>query len=264
MIGFISIIVSAAILWSNGAQAVKPNPTETYTGQQTLISPDQLYLYWKSDNEAITFELHLKNTSRWVMFGFRGASYSDVIVTWLNDDGIGHFSDRKLNSSSQMPMLDSVQNYVPSEAFKSDEYKVFKFKRNIKLNCNGNVNNEDIDLSAGSVNLIYAVGPTVDIMNIELVGPVTIQSSTANLLSGSTYQCVQKTVLQFTSTPTGYYLNMIDLMPNGQYRLYWNYTTTDIIAEIHVRTTGWVGFGFSPNGGMANSDVYFLDSLNIV
>jgi hypothetical protein len=44
-------------------------------------------------------------------------------------------------------------------------------------------------------------------------------------------------------------------MAPDQYILYWNYTDTDILFEIQVKTTGWVGFGLSPNGGMDGSDV---------
>ena len=38
--------------------------------------------------------------------------------------------------------------------------------------------------------------------------------------------------------------------------LQWNFTDTDIHFRLAIRTSGgWLGFGLSPNGGMANSDV---------
>lgn len=41
-----------------------------------------------------------------------------------------------------------------------------------------------------------------------------------------------------------------------QYRLYWKVLGKDEIQfEIHCRAVGWVGFGLSPNGGMAGSDI---------
>lgn len=41
-----------------------------------------------------------------------------------------------------------------------------------------------------------------------------------------------------------------------QYRLYWKLLEKDEIQfEIHCRASGWVGFGLSPNGGMAGSDI---------
>ena len=41
------------------------------------------------------------------------------------------------------------------------------------------------------------------------------------------------------------------------YVLHWNFSTADrtIAFAVNVSTTGWVGFGLSPNGGMVNSDV---------
>ena len=39
------------------------------------------------------------------------------------------------------------------------------------------------------------------------------------------------------------------------YRLYWKPTNETIQFEIHCRTTGWVGLGFSQNGDMAGSDI---------
>ncbi|XP_014663258.1 PREDICTED: LOW QUALITY PROTEIN: DBH-like monooxygenase protein 1 [Priapulus caudatus] len=54
------------------------------------------------------------------------------------------------------------------------------------------------------------------------------------------------------------------LDPEGRVTLYWsNYThyllhmfdSTHIVFEIHAETTGWVGFGISPTGGMKGSDI---------
>ena len=43
----------------------------------------------------------------------------------------------------------------------------------------------------------------------------------------------------------------------GFYHLYWNFSTVDetIQFAVKVKTTGWVGFGISPNGQMPRSDV---------
>lgn len=63
----------------------------------------------------------------------------------------------------------------------------------------------------------------------------------------------------FNSTPTSVYANQIDLVP-GIYRFYWNLTNesendSDLIGELHLRSHGWMGFGFSPSGKMRYSDV---------
>ncbi|CAL1540451.1 unnamed protein product [Lymnaea stagnalis] len=42
---------------------------------------------------------------------------------------------------------------------------------------------------------------------------------------------------------------------NDAYELFWNFNTTHIIFRTHVKTNGYIGFGISPNGAMANSDV---------
>ena len=41
------------------------------------------------------------------------------------------------------------------------------------------------------------------------------------------------------------------------YELYWRFDRQlkNITFAVRVNTTGWVGFGLSPNGGMTNSDV---------
>ena len=47
----------------------------------------------------------------------------------------------------------------------------------------------------------------------------------------------------------------MELHPN--YSLFWNFdrATQNISFAVRVRTTGWVGFGLSPNGQMPQSDV---------
>ena len=44
---------------------------------------------------------------------------------------------------------------------------------------------------------------------------------------------------------------------SGYYKLYWSFSRRNetITFAVRVRTTGWVGFGLSPNGQMPNSDV---------
>jgi hypothetical protein len=40
-----------------------------------------------------------------------------------------------------------------------------------------------------------------------------------------------------------------------QYQLFWKMVNDDEIQfEIHCKTTGWVGMGISPNGGMGGTD----------
>ena len=62
-------------------------------------------------------------------------------------------------------------------------------------------------------------------------------------------------IIDAVPIPTSTYTNKIVLVEPEKYILYWNYTQTDIIFEIHVKATGWIGFGLSPNGDMLHSDV---------
>jgi len=52
-----------------------------------------------------------------------------------------------------------------------------------------------------------------------------------------------------------FFVNNVTLTAPDQYFLYWNYTSTDITFKVVVKTNGWIGFGISPNGGMAFSDL---------
>ena len=55
--------------------------------------------------------------------------------------------------------------------------------------------------------------------------------------------------------PTATYANKQILVEPDSYILYWNYNATDITFELHAKSSGWAGFGISPNGGMQNSDI---------
>lgn len=57
--------------------------------------------------------------------------------------------------------------------------------------------------------------------------------------------------------------NFILLNTNPQYGLYWTPFNASIEFAVHVETTGWVGFGISPDGLMPDSDVImgFVDDV---
>ena len=59
----------------------------------------------------------------------------------------------------------------------------------------------------------------------------------------------------FSSYPFKATLNTAE--SGGLYELYWNFDNEKetISFAVRVETTGWVGFGLSPNGQMPNSDV---------
>ncbi|CAH1233411.1 Hypp733 [Branchiostoma lanceolatum] len=41
----------------------------------------------------------------------------------------------------------------------------------------------------------------------------------------------------------------------GKFHLFWKFDDEKIEFEAQVQTTGWVGLGLSPNGGMPGSDI---------
>jgi hypothetical protein len=234
-----------------------PEPTEKYPNKITLEEPDLYYLYWKHDNLDITFEIHYKNTSKWIAFGIQSPtnSYSDLIIGWVNEDGTGHFSDRKLTSSNLLT-VDENQDWIIKDAFNKDNYKILIFTRKIKQFCNSN-NPDDLDIQTGQNKVIYASGKQVNNNNGAVLDFSSVKlNSSITLLNGNTFECQTKQIPStFTSQPTGIYPNNVDLIDNGLYRFYWDFTSTDLIGEIHVKTNGWVSFGLSPNGGMDKSDV---------
>lgn len=59
-----------------------------------------------------------------------------------------------------------------------------------------------------------------------------------------------------TSNSLDPFTNKKILVEPDQYVLYWNYTDSDILFEVHVKASqGWLAFGLSPNGDMINSDI---------
>ncbi len=63
-------------------------------------------------------------------------------------------------------------------------------------------------------------------------------------------------------SPTTTYANKQILVGPDTYILYWNYNSTDITFELHAKSSGWAGFGISPNGGMQYSDliIFWINS----
>ncbi len=54
---------------------------------------------------------------------------------------------------------------------------------------------------------------------------------------------------------SSYFANTVVLRSPDVYTLSWNFTSEDIVFKAVVKTSGWVGFGISPNGEMQYSDM---------
>lgn len=237
-------------------------PTSTYTNNIILPAHDFYQLYWNHTNETITFEVHVRDVA-WVLFGLKSESYSDVIVAAVFEDGTGHFSERVIGNTNYTLTPKPTHNWRLLDAFKRNNSTVVKFSRSIKLDClnNSATPHVGIDITTGRNRLVLATGSKFDRTDnsitiahlyskrVQLLSNVTSESQLGCLRYSS-----QDEEIQFESKPTEEYANQIDLVP-GVYRVYWNVTETNLTAEVHVRTKSWIGFGFSPSGGMIGSNV---------
>ncbi|XP_064638025.1 DBH-like monooxygenase protein 2 homolog [Lineus longissimus] len=75
------------------------------------------------------------------------------------------------------------------------------------------------------------------------------------LLLSSVMVCLVVLRAQAMPSPSRPYPNQKIMDSNGNYHLYWLYDHTSITFEIIAKTTGYIGLGWSPKGGMANGDI---------
>jgi hypothetical protein len=255
-----TLLALALFVCSVSAQGSNPAPTQTFPNTLVLQGPDAFVMYWSYNGTAITFEFHVKN-SAWFLFGIQGATFSDVIVAALYSDTTGYYAENALWPNNTLTLntnlgwfLQSAQSVTNAGA----NYTIVKVIRNIKLQCGQSAPYYGLDIAMGTNTLVFATGTTINFLtNAFTLG--TVSTQTTNLLNnspaGTQFSCVTATPTPtFTGTPTGSYQNYVDLFP-GIYRLYWNITGTNFTAEIHCMTNGFVGFGFSPDGGMVGSNV---------
>ena len=253
-------VAMSCVLLSTLVQCQNPEPIDKYANTLTLEDdPAPAYLYWNHGKTDITFEVHYSNVSRWFMFGLYSPDlgYSDTVVGWLNADGTGHFSNRKLSASQSVLTLDEEQKWIVLDTYAANNFYVFKFTRHIKL-CDTTGNYLDV-LEGAKNTLVFSTGEQADdIEGTVDFNKVYFRTDNATLLNQTAgpFECVTVSVKKFDSTPTSTYTSYIDLMKNGNMRLYWNTTSSGMfIGELHCRTLGWCSFGLSPNGGMDGSDV---------
>ena len=66
--------------------------------------------------------------------------------------------------------------------------------------------------------------------------------------------CMTNLVISVQS-PTETYNHSLKLMHGNAYNLYWKYSQDEITFEVHVKTTGYIGFGVSADGSMKHADI---------
>ena len=260
-------------------------------GELVLIEPrkgekePQLKLKWNYDEREITFELNMINQPaeslsesfkqkhpgvessqvNWLIFGIKNHNINsdlkaDLIVSWLKPIGEGHFSDRALFSSSNGRAVrdhDNITNVFLLDAYKKNDKTIIKYKRFIDTCSDESLG--DIDIKEGEVELLYQVGNLYEngdyfVESDDLMS--SLISKRVQLMKPSNRKtiCPQIESDEFKSTPEEKYLYSEELLPST-YKFFWNFTDTDLIGEIHVKTRGWVSFGLSQTGKMDKSDV---------
>lgn len=88
--------------------------TEFYDYIKVLVKPDQVVLFWSTNQTHIFFEYHIRFDG-WFGFGISPDSSlngSNVIITWLNDNGTGYFSS-KINKSDYKVFSLNLRRYCP-------------------------------------------------------------------------------------------------------------------------------------------------------
>jgi hypothetical protein len=248
LLSIIALTQLLLLLPLNEAVAVDADSlSKSYTYEKLSDSVD---LYWRRlGEEEIEFNLYYKSAT-WFGFGLSSDGSmmnTDAVVGWQNKDGTGHFSDRHSREDGILKVDQKHNWFLIGITNLTDSTVQLQVKRKIML-CDSD--REDLDIRSGDLFLIFSSGKNAA---TELNSQWS--SKKVKMFRDEAFACPpepQKIV--FESKPTGFYKDHVVLMP-GAYEFYWNFTDTDIIGEIHVKTEGWVGFGLSPNGKMSDSDV---------
>ena len=135
------------------------NPTSVYVNKIVLVEPDIYTLYWNYTKNDIVFETHVK-TNGWSGFGLSnngGMKESNVVVSWLNSNGLANFSDRYVTLERDV-MINPVQSWFLLESTSINGYLITKFTRKIKL-CDKSL--KHIDIETGTPFVIFAWGEEI-------------------------------------------------------------------------------------------------------
>ena len=237
----------------------------------SLQSGDQANLFWTHDNQTIQFSIHFRNhaalTTQRIRFGLRSTLPNstiqyDLIESWPNNDCTGHFGEKKcigdkeldVNGDARVWRFDDVVDRIDERIF------VLKFSRPIRL-CDTYAqqsNNIHINIVDGPLNELFYSYSQQDsrVFTNRTFTRVRLLNTPSNQHQSIGCYSPPNPNAMFKSTPTDIFTHYVDLMDHGAFRAYWNVTSTDFVVEVHCKTTGWVSFGFSPDGNMNGSDIF--------
>ncbi|CAD5112436.1 DgyrCDS1658 [Dimorphilus gyrociliatus] len=132
-----------------------PTPSEEYMREFVLKEPDIYKVYWKYDDNTITFEIHAK-TKGWIGFGVSpngGMPGSDIVMFWKGTDNKITFEDRHAVDKIE-PIKDEKQDWHLDSLKEEGEFTIAKFNR--KLNT---CDDKDLEIKKGTNRLIWAFNP---------------------------------------------------------------------------------------------------------
>jgi hypothetical protein len=145
---------------------------------------------------------------------------------------------------------------------KANNSIIFKFTRKL-ITCNTNQNDFSISMIDDELITIYLWGDSFidnDISFIESNKGFKVIDFEKDFVLDEYALCkkplkgLEKS--KFESFPVEDYSNFVELKKDF-FHFYWNITDSKIVIEVHVKTKGWVSFGFSiTDGTMFNSDVF--------
>ncbi|GAA6234297.1 DBH-like monooxygenase protein 2 homolog [Lates japonicus] len=149
-------LLCLVLAWTKGAGASDPSlPFMVYLDQDHLVC-----LKWGFDNPQGTIILKvLINTTGWIGFGFSpngGMAGADIIMGGLGPSGI-YFADYYATGNSK-PVEDTKQSYTLQSMIESEGQTIMTVQRSIQA-CD----NQDFDITAQPIKLIYAYGTTDEI-----------------------------------------------------------------------------------------------------
>nr|XP_006815112.1 PREDICTED: DBH-like monooxygenase protein 1 homolog [Saccoglossus kowalevskii] len=131
-------------------------PTEEFTHHAFLDEYGFYKLFWKFNQEKITFEVHVKTTG-YVGFGFSpngGMPGSDIVIGWMTNNGKTQFTDRHALHYGE-PRIDIKQDYTLLYGREEDEYTILKFERKLDT-CD---DEQDRIITSDTMRLIWAYHP---------------------------------------------------------------------------------------------------------
>ncbi|XP_077992068.1 DBH-like monooxygenase protein 1 homolog [Glandiceps talaboti] len=133
---------------------VSTSPVDVYPHSAFLDDLSKYQLYWKFDDNKITFEVHVE-TLGYVGFGISpngGMANADIVIGWVKDGEV-YFTDRFASSNSE-PGIDASQDYEILGWSETGTHTILTFSRKFET-CDI----DDITITEGTLRLIYSYHP---------------------------------------------------------------------------------------------------------